>query len=428
MPAGRALRSITLPAAIVLLAAGVRLAWVASVDPDVGLLDDAGYYNFFARALADGRGYIREDGVPTAFWPVGYPAALALMYEAFGPSLTAAKLFNVVLGAAATALVYALARSWFTRATAAVAALLYALWPGAIAYTSVTMSETLFTVTFLASLLLLAGAPGRPEHAALGAIALGVVAASANYVRGQALLLPLLALPWLMHQSWRPAKAVAYAALAMATVLLLSLPWLVRNTDRFGGLTFLSTNTGINFWLGHRDGANGGPDYHAQLEFARRFDHLPRIEQEPAWSREGLSDGLDYAISHPLEEVRLSGLKIYQLYRSDADALLWNEQNGATPIFSDTMRYALRVVMDGYYYAVALLAIAGLYLGWRRREVWPVFFCLVFGYWTLVHIVFYGEPRLHVPLQPLLAVLAAAAIVELATRLAGLRPRLAPAK
>jgi 4-amino-4-deoxy-L-arabinose transferase-like glycosyltransferase len=415
-----------LPAGIVLLAAGVRLAWVASVDPDVGLLDDAGYYNFFARALADGRGYVREDGVPTAFWPVGYPAALALVYEAFGPSLTAAKLFNVVLGAAATALVYALARSWFTRATAAVAALLYALWPGAIAYTSVTMSETLFTVTFLVSLLLLARAPKQPERTGLGAVAFGVAVGAANYVRGQALLLPLLALPWLIHQGWRPAKAGLYTGLAMATVLLLSLPWLVRNTDRFDKLTFLSTNTGINFWLGHRDGANGGPDYHAQLEFARRFDHLPRIEHEPAWSREGFREGLDYAISHPLDEVRLAGLKVYQLYRSDADALLWNEQNGATPIFSDAMRDALRVVMDGYYYAVALLAIAGLYLGWRRREVWPVFFCLVFGYWTLVHIVFYGEPRLHVPLQPLLAVLASVAIIDLTARSIGLRQRMAP--
>jgi hypothetical protein len=129
-----------------------------------------------------------------------------------------------------------------------------------------------------------------------------------------------------------------------------------------------------------------------------------------------------------LDEARLSILKVYQLYRSDADALLWNEQNGATPIFSDTARGALRVVMDAYYYAVALLAIVGLYVGWRRHEAWPVFFGLVFAYWTLVHVVFYGEPRLHVPLQPMLAVLAGVAIVQLAPRPARLRQPVVAAK
>jgi hypothetical protein len=198
----------------------------------------------------------------------------------------------------------------------------------------------------------------------------------------------------------------------MAAVVLLSLPWIIRNSERFGELTFLSTNTGINFWLGHREGADGGPDYHAQLAFAKRFDHLPRIEQEAAWSREGLREGLDYAFSHPLDEVRLAALKAYQLYRSDAGALLWNEQNGATPIFSDGTRAALRVVMDGFYYFVAMLAVVGLHLGWRRRESWALFFALVFVYWTLAHVVFYGEPRLHVPLQPLLAVLASVAVLE----------------
>lgn len=399
---------------MVFLAISVRLAWLAAVDPEVGLLDDAGYYHFFARALAEGSGYVREDGVATAFWPVGYPAALSLVYTVFGPSLTAAKLFNVLLGGASTALTFTLARVWLSSRGSTLAALLYALWPGAIAYASVTMSETLFTFTFLVSLLLLAKAPAWQARNRLAAVALGVAIAMANYVRGQALLLPLLAVPWLVRRGWRFKASLLFSALALAVVLLLSLPWLIRNTDRFGQLTFLSTNTGINFWLGHRAGADGGPNYHAQLAFAQRFDHLPRIEQEPAWSREGLREGLDYALNHPLDELRLSALKVYQLYRSDADALLWNEQNGATPIFSDNTREALRLVMNSYYYIVAALAAAGLYLGWREGHDWALFFTLTFAYWTLVHIVFYGEPRLHVPIQPLLTILASIAAVRLA--------------
>lgn len=415
------LRPLILPASIMLLAAIVRLAWIASVHPQVGLLDDAGFYHLFATAIADGRGYVREDGVVTAFWPVGYPALLGSLYAIVGESHTAAKLLNVVLGAATTALLYAFARIWLSRAQAAVGATLYALWPGAIAYTSVTMSETLFTFVFLASLYVLAKAPVWRSKAGWAAVGLGVAVALANYVRGQAMLLPLLALPWLTSRHWPRKQATVFVALSLAVVALVSLPWLVRNTMRFDTLTFLSTNTGINFWLGHRDGANGGPDYQAQLTFAQQFDHLPRIEQEPAWSREGLREGLDFMLSHPEQEPRLSVLKVYQLYRSDHDALLWNEQNGATPIFGNSTRDRLTFAMDAYYYAALLLAIVALAYGLRHRQGWAVFVLLVVVYWTAVHVVFYGEPRLRVPLHPLFAMSAGIALVKVWQRIRGVQ-------
>jgi 4-amino-4-deoxy-L-arabinose transferase-like glycosyltransferase len=399
-----------LPAAIVLLAAVVRLVWLLLVDPEVGLLDDAGYYHFFAQGIAEGRGYVRPEGTPTAFWPVGYPAALAAIYAVVGPSLLAAKLFNLLLAAGTTALLYALARVWFTRPQAGLAAAIYALWPGAIVYTSVTMSESLFTFLFVASLLLLAIAPSMQARRGATAVAFGALVAAANYVRGQALLLPLLALPWLTRQGWQARRVLIFTGAALVVVAALSMPWLVRNSLRFEELSFLSTNAGMNFWLGHREGANGGPDYHDQLAFAQRFDYLPRLKQEPAWSREGLREGLDYVLAHPWEEPRLSVLKVYQLYRADADGLLWNEQNGATPIFSDTTRDRLRLLCDAYYYAFGLLALAGLAMGLRRRAGWAVFCGLTLAYWTLVHVVFYGEPRLHAPVVPLLALLASVAI------------------
>jgi len=98
--------------------------------------------------------------------------------------------------------------------------------------------------------------------------------------------------------------------------------------------------------------------------------------------------------------------KVYQLFRADADGLLWNEQNGATPIFSVNQRDNLRRLADGYYYVAGLLALCGLAYGLWRRESWALFCGLILGYWVLVHVAFYGEPRLHVPVQPLIALLA----------------------
>jgi hypothetical protein len=68
------------------------------------------------------------------------------------------------------------------------------------------------------------------------------------------------------------------------------------------------------------------------------------------------------------------------------------------------------MLMDGYYYLLASLAAVALVVGFRRRERWAAFAGLVLLYWTAVHVVFYGEPRLHVPLHPLMAVAAAVAL------------------
>jgi 4-amino-4-deoxy-L-arabinose transferase-like glycosyltransferase len=406
---------LLLPGAVVLLAAGVRLLWIALVEPEVDLFDDAGFYHFFGQSIADGRGYVRPEGTPTAFWPIGYPAALAALYGVFGPSLLAAKLLNVALGGGTTLLLYVLARCWFSRPHAALAATIYALWPGAIVYASVTMSETLFTFLFVASLVALAYAPSLvPQRRATNAV-FSVLVAAANYVRVQTLALSLLALPWLLYKGSPLRRALVFSASSLAIVAVLLVPWVVRNTLAFDELTFLATNSGTNFYQGHRNGANGGPDFHAQLAFAQRYDYLPPVKREPAWNREGFKEGADFILTHPEKEPWLSVLKVYQLYRADADGLLWNEQNGATPIFSTDTRDRLRLLMDGYFYVAGVVALGGLAYGLWRRADWAVFSALIVVYWTVVHVIFYGEPRLHVGLQPLIALLASVPIATLAS-------------
>ena len=70
----------------VLVALAARLAWIASVHPAQGVFDDTGYYDFFAKTLAGGGDFRMPWGTPTAFWPPGYPAVLAIAYRVFGSS------------------------------------------------------------------------------------------------------------------------------------------------------------------------------------------------------------------------------------------------------------------------------------------------------------------------------------------------------
>ena len=399
--------------AVVAVALALRLIWIALVDPQVGLVDDAGYYDFFAVSIKDGQGYVLPDGSPTAFWPVGYPGALAALYTVFGHSLVAAKLLNALLGAATAGLVYLLARRWFGAWQATAAGMIYAAFPGAIGFASLTMSETLFTFLFVAALYVVARAVETDSHDILWAAAFAVIAAATAYVRGQALALPFFAAAWLLLAGWGWQRVLAYSGVALALMIGLSIPWLVRNTIVFGEPTFLSTNFGINLWLGHNPAADGGFDYQQQLGFAGQFADLPAVERELAWNREGLRQGVRYLLNHPIDEAGLSVKKIINLYRDDSDAIRWNEQNGGGLIFGSSERVALRATFDSYFYVALTAGAAGLCIGLWRRQPWLGPVACTVALWTLVHVVFFAEPRLHAPILPFLAIAATVPLVEL---------------
>src|SRR5262245_60654610 len=91
---------------VVALAAFVRLAFVALFHNVQ--VSDATVYDSLARHLAHGDGYV-FDGHLTAWWPIGFPAWLSLLYRVAGPEPLAGKLANVILGAATAGLTYLLA-------------------------------------------------------------------------------------------------------------------------------------------------------------------------------------------------------------------------------------------------------------------------------------------------------------------------------
>src|SRR5207244_5222051 len=112
-------------------------------------------------------------------------------------------------------------------------------------------------------------------------------------------------------------------------------------------------------------------------------------------------------------EISLAAKKVMRLYRDDSDGVRWNEHNGDAPIFSGRTRARLHLLADGYFYLTGGLAIALLGAGLVRRRPWAILIGLVAAYWTAVHVVFFAEPRFHASLQPVIAVLAGAALVEL---------------
>ena len=407
-------------AALVVVALGVRVAWSAWTEPTPPLLSDPEYYHATALSLAHGDGYsvvftdhgFRSDGDATALWPPGYSAFLAPGFALFGDRLWAAWAMNALAGALTVVPVYVIGRRLFSPAAGVASAAIAALLPSFVFWTPVLMSETLFTFLFgcaiAAVLYSFVNGIARPHVV----IAAGILIGLAALVRGQALILiPLAAVWWLLdgNQSKQALTAAGAAAIIALGVLA---PWAIRNTVVMDSPIVLSANFGYNLRIGHAPYSTGRYILPQDL-----WDAEPGIslkEREVVFNDLGRRRALRYALDHPQRELALAGRKIVWLWRSDSDALHWATTFGATPLPSRAWE-PLRLLLDVTYLIVLALAGATL-LRIRERSRTLAFPLLLVAGWTLLHVIFFGEPRYHLPLLVVLVPMAASTAVWAASR------------
>ena len=103
--------------------------------------------------MAHGPGYPQE-GVPSAYRPIGYPLVLAVLFRLFGESWWVPALFQVLASTAVVAVTGALATRLFGPAVGLAAAGLMALAPDQIVWSSVLASEIPFMLWMLLGVLL----------------------------------------------------------------------------------------------------------------------------------------------------------------------------------------------------------------------------------------------------------------------------------
>ena len=116
---------------------------------------DSDSYWTLAGCIARGDAY--EFGAPPAqvFRTPGYPLVLAGLFLAYGdePPVAAARVLNALLGTLAVWGVHALALRLFDRRAALVAAVIIALYPGAIGMSVFVLSEAAFCPLLMAQLI-----------------------------------------------------------------------------------------------------------------------------------------------------------------------------------------------------------------------------------------------------------------------------------
>ena len=392
--------------AIFLLALAPRAIVSSQFDHPPATTNDAGWYDLFGREIAGGHGYVLPGGAATSRWPPGYPIFLGAVYKATGNSRGAARLAQAVLGALTAVLAAELARRLLTQRAGAIAGCVVALTPSLILYSSVLMSEVLFTFLIMAGFLLGTQARSSRWNAALA----GVVFGAATLVRAQGLLLvlALFASWWALGGFARDQrrKSAAHAAIVIAAAALTLAPWAVRNAVQLDTFAPVATNLGINLWTGNNSDATGALVNAPVAAFDRDTADLADPEKEVRFDALARDAALRYVAHHPLATVARAPAKIFETFRNDRSFIAWYEPPGH-PHFAPDARTGIGQLSDLWYYALLLLAAAGSVLLLRARVPGVALPLAAIGVWAAVSVVFFGDPRYHVPLLPLLALPAA---------------------
>ena len=420
----RALRCRAFLPACLLLAFGLRLGWILAYPshPDA----DAAWYYQAAQQIAAGNGFVAK-GLTTARWPVGYPGFLGGLFALCGTSLVVARLANVVLYLGVILLAYGVARRTFaSEPTARLAALVLAIYPNHIFYSSLVLSEILFLfLLLLGSLLLL-----QPRHRLPWTLLAGAVFGAATLTKTQALFIPalILGLSLLRDLSGRGVlRHVALLAAAYAALAGVLAPWTLRNRRVFGRFVLVSTHGGYNLFIGNNPWARGHSKFTERMRrhvgiWGRREG--PRNELKH--HTRALNKALQFMRRNPLKVVALWPRKFFYTWRTDYEGLSWHakgerarareaadakdadeDENERVPVKA-VAQLAYLAVFIGFLRAAWLLFVRHR-RATRAERPWAALGAWMFLYFTAVGLVFFGSTRFHFPVIPWLAIYAAAA-------------------
>jgi 4-amino-4-deoxy-L-arabinose transferase-like glycosyltransferase len=421
-----------IPVAIFVIALGYRLLYVVPIN--VKLTSDMKGYADCARNFLSGEGLVMTDFYQ-AYRPPLYPLFLAASFAVFGERYLPVRVIQSVASAASAVLVFFIVLHLFDPGRrrrpetikealndevwlmATLAGFSVAIFDSLVFYAGEFLTETWYTLLLLALVYHLVRSPekGIPEKgkdwrpAVLSGAWLGMMA----LLRPVALfLLPVVLI--VERRRGATVKGLLYGIFAAAAVII---PWTLRNAVVTGGFVPISTNTGVNLYLGHNP--YFGYWSFGNKEGIRQATDFDEVEE----SRYFTKLAIEYATGHPWQTVKNTFAKFYNLYRlpwtpsflarSEEDRKLsckpwpW-PGNGAR------LRFALvgwlpMIEWDIPFILVFLFGLALSFRDWRRFL--PLYLIVLFH--TLAYMVFFGKTRFAVPLMPVFCIFTSYGIVRI---------------
>jgi 4-amino-4-deoxy-L-arabinose transferase-like glycosyltransferase len=338
----------------------------------------------------------------TAFIPPLYPGLIASMMMLFGSSaLPALRILQALISTAGVFLMYPLGQILFKdRRLSFMAMLGAALFPPLIAGV-VEINPGSLEVFFLELTILLALMFTR-RKTRLGWLFVGVSLGIGALLRTTILIItPAIILhAFLNAQTKRLNAALQTAGLVLFGAIIIISPWTLRNYLEFNEFIPVSTNGGINFWIGNNPQATGEFIHPNNLnrEFVDSTQNFSESERDSFFYRQGLL----FIRNNPSEFIRLLGQKTTYFF--------WSRPNIGG---SYSRQEAIGVGRTLFIVANGLLLpfwIIGFLIGLPKWRQFITIYGAILGIF-LLNILFFVGTRYKTPAAPYQLLFATYAVI-----------------
>ncbi len=387
--------------AIILIGFFVRLIYVLSVGKDLffNYLSDAGLYHSWALEI------IQTGSSRWArFMGPLYPNLVSIIYRITGISQTNVLIFQAVLDAVTVYLVYLIGRELIKKEAGLIAAGIYALYGPAIFYSGLGMTSTLLALFNALICFLIVRAYKKNDN---------YLFAAAGFVSGVEALAQaniLFFLPFLFFFLLKARRLLAFAVFVAALAIPVAYAS-IRNSLATKEFVFLSSNVGINFYIGNNETADGTYQRPKGLDLTGDFTGQKiagfltgRKLKQSEVSRYWLKQGLGFVLRKPGAALLLFLKKTaYYLSRHEIPQA---ENYYYAQRFTPLLKYNPFV-----FGLIGPLALLGIFLVWPNRESRLAAYLLIAL--ALSYVAFFVIGRLRQPAAPLIVVFAGAAVYRL---------------
>ncbi|MEX2627296.1 MAG: glycosyltransferase family 39 protein [Ilumatobacteraceae bacterium] len=386
------------------VAAAGRLVrwWLVKWDQEL-LLNDSLYYSAQARQLTQGR-FFRDvfEDVPAA--EHGPLTSIVLAPFSFGDDpVRWQRLGTIVLGVIVVALIGLLGRRIGGDRVGLVAAAIAAVYPNLWLNDGLVMAESLAALLSVATLLVLLDLQATPD--VRRGILFGALVGLATLTRSElALFVPLAWIVVVRAVGERRRTLAIAAAMTVAAVGVVA-PWTAFNLTRFERPVVLTTNDGTTL-IGAYCPATFEGEHVAGWFIGCVWEHPSFTEPEPsvrsALQREAAFEFIaDNAGAVPPMMVR----RVARSFDLTAVDQLIDHAEG-----EEREPWAVRAGMAAFWVLLPLAAVGAMRI--ERRHLLVLVLPVVTT--VLVSALFYGAQRFRIAMEPVVVVLAAVTLVDLA--------------
>ncbi len=379
---------------------------------------DALRYDSWAQGIAFGIKQVMEP----AFRAPLYPLFLAAIYKIFGHNLFTARLVQMLVSSLICVLIYSIALKVFDKRVAAISGLIGAVYGPFVYWAGEILIVTFIVFLDLVMLLFMLNAFDKPKRIywLLGGLALGL----SSIARPNVLIfIPwVIALIFFMHK-FHVVSAIKklrfeYTLFFLIGVIVVILPVTVKNYIDTEDFVVISSQGGINFYVGNNPYADGKTAQAPGIEEAHGefLDNMWLVSVKYAEETTGKSlkpsqvsqfwyrEGLSFILKNPWEWIKLMGKKF---------AYFWTgvevTNNEDTYYFRRFSKILTLLMWHGWlafpFGIICPLALVGIIVSRKHWRKLLLLYGFIFFYMVSV-ILFFVCARYRLPVVPILLIFA----------------------